>query len=154
MKYVKVENTQAQPYSLRQLRKDNPNTSFPADIPESLLAEYNVYPVTTEEKPVFDSYTQYLTENAPQEIEGVWTVTWTVNDFTQQEINDRVDGEVSSLTDRTNIDTALAYLVSDIWYVLNTGNVPGGADSNMTIQEARQAVKSRLKSHLQTLKGL
>lgn len=156
MEYLKTDGAGGvlkYPYRLSDLKSENPAVSFPRDIPENTLADYNVFPVTVEAKPAFDGYTQYLTKNPPQDIGGVWTVTWTVNDYTQQEIDDRVAGEVSGLTDRTTIDTALAMLVADIWRSLNTGVVPN-QNPTMTEQEARDAVKQRLESHLRTLKGL
>jgi hypothetical protein len=45
--YVKATNGSLDqyPYTVAQLRRDNPNTSFPKRIPEATLASWNVYPV-------------------------------------------------------------------------------------------------------------
>ena len=46
--YVKTTNgnVDTYPYNVGQLRRDNPNTSFPKRIPDEMLAEWGVYPVT------------------------------------------------------------------------------------------------------------
>ncbi len=41
--YIKLQNNEIKPYSLFQLRKDNPNTSFPKSIPLEILESYDVY---------------------------------------------------------------------------------------------------------------
>ena len=44
--YVKANNGVAEiyPYSIGLLRKDNPNTSFPKNPSDELLAEWGVFP--------------------------------------------------------------------------------------------------------------
>ena len=59
--YVKVTNGFAEIYSIGKLRKDNPNTSFPKHPTEALLADWNVFPYTDAEVPVYDTKLQYLT---------------------------------------------------------------------------------------------
>ena len=39
------------PYSISKLKSDNPNTSFPSEITDSLLQSYKVYPVSNEARP-------------------------------------------------------------------------------------------------------
>ena len=45
--YVRATNgnLDTYPYNVGQLRRDNPNVSFPKQIPEETLAEFNIYPV-------------------------------------------------------------------------------------------------------------
>ena len=75
---IQAINETAIKYSIEQLKIDNPNVSFPAHIPESLLAEYNCFNAIATEKPTYDK----VLENRPQYtfklIEGVWTQVWTV----------------------------------------------------------------------------
>jgi len=54
--YVKVTNGQPTqfPYTVGQLRRDNPRTSFPKVIPEELLRNYGVHPVEEGKKPEHD----------------------------------------------------------------------------------------------------
>jgi hypothetical protein len=46
--YVRIENDAVVefPYRISKLKQDNPNTSFPASIPEATLNSYGVYTVT------------------------------------------------------------------------------------------------------------
>jgi hypothetical protein len=59
--FVKLTNGQPDqfPYTVGQLRRDNPQTSFPKDIPIETLQEYGVFPVV-EIVPDFDTKLQYL----------------------------------------------------------------------------------------------
>lgn len=77
--YIKLNNGQIEkyPYSVSQLKADNPDTSFPKDIPDSLLAEWNVYPVKGALMPNYD-YTKKLIEKQPDLINSEWTQVWEV----------------------------------------------------------------------------
>jgi len=73
------------PYSIGDLRRDNPQTSFPAQPTNALLAEYGVFPVTRTDIPAVD-YTQAVTEADPQLVNGGWVQAWIVTDRTAEEI--------------------------------------------------------------------
>jgi hypothetical protein len=77
------------PYSIGQLRKDNPQVSFPKNPADSLLASYGVYCVTRTERPEHDNITQNLTEGTPEQVEGVWTQVWVVTPASPEEIEQR-----------------------------------------------------------------
>lgn len=74
------------PYTIKQLRRDNPQVSFPDQMPEALLAEYGVYPVQTVPAPRYDSLVQVCAELPPAEVDGVWTQQWGVRDKTAEEL--------------------------------------------------------------------
>jgi hypothetical protein len=63
--YIKLTNGEIEqfPYTLGNFRRDNPHTSFPKQIGNSLLARENIYPVTTEAHPEFNSMVQSLVRN-------------------------------------------------------------------------------------------
>jgi len=84
------------PYSIGQLRKDNPQVSFPKNPTDTLLASYNVFPVTATERPVYDTITQNLTEGTPSRTEGVWTQVWVVSEATPDEVTQRTSDLASS----------------------------------------------------------
>ncbi len=85
MLYVKVSNGSVQfPYTIGQLRKDNPNTSFPAYITEATLANYSVFPVTEVAAPVVDPLTQRHEQTTPAQVDGKWTQAWQVIDLPEE----------------------------------------------------------------------
>lgn len=79
--YVKVTDGVAQKYSLQALHRANPNVSFPSKPSEALLAEYGVYLLVEGPKPSTD----IVQTGSIQQINGVWTQTYTGRDFTPEE---------------------------------------------------------------------
>jgi hypothetical protein len=75
--FVKITNGQVDqyPYTVGDLRKANPNVSFPRNIPTETLAQFGVYPVTTAPAPEFNARTHRLVTQQPTLVDGVWTVT-------------------------------------------------------------------------------
>lgn len=85
--YIKLTNGTPTTYTIGQLRKDNPNTSFPKNIPDSLLAEFGVFPVTVAEMPTYTERTQTITQNeTATQVNGAWVYGWTVVDKTAEEV--------------------------------------------------------------------
>jgi hypothetical protein len=87
--HIKLTNGQPEKYTIGQLRRDNPQVSFPKSIPDETLAEYDVYPLTATERPSYDPITQNLTEGTPALVDGVWTQVWEISDATAEEIAQR-----------------------------------------------------------------
>ena len=77
---------QTYPYSFFQLMQDNPQTSFPKNPTDELLASYNVFPVTQTDRPTYDSATHRIEEVAPSLLAGSWTQVWSVIALTADEI--------------------------------------------------------------------
>ena len=92
MEYIKINNGSVEiyPYSISQLRKDNPNVSFSKEPSESLLAEWDVYAVTVVQKPIYDSKTQSVKQDVPQKVNGTWVVAWLVENKPQQEAENNI----------------------------------------------------------------
>lgn len=85
---VKVTNgsVDTYPYNVGQLRRDNPNTSFPKQIPSEMLESYGVYTVVFTDMPSIDDRTQKTEQEAtPTLVDGSWTVGWTTTDKTAEE---------------------------------------------------------------------
>ena len=87
--HIKLTNGQPETYTIGQLRRDNPQVSFPKSIPDATLAEYDVYPLTATERPSYDPITQNLTEGTPALVDGVWTQVWEISEATPEEIGER-----------------------------------------------------------------
>lgn len=73
------------PYSPHQLRRDNPGTSFPRQIPDALAAEFGVFPVTVADKPAHTPAQVAERDAAPTPTGGAWVLGWTVRDMTAEE---------------------------------------------------------------------
>lgn len=87
--YVKIENGAVSqfPYSVPRLRRDNPETSFPANPSEELLNSHGVYQVFHGDMPSVDVRTQKVNRSdEPSLINGQWTLTYTAADRTAEEI--------------------------------------------------------------------
>jgi hypothetical protein len=69
------------PYSIRQLRIDNPDTSFPESPSDELLAKWGVFPVITLTSPEYDAAMQYVVSADPVFIAGQWVQQWEVVDL-------------------------------------------------------------------------
>jgi len=82
--FVKVTNGNAVKYTLGLLRRENPNVSFPKEIPEETLTEYGVYPCNDTPQPSYNTVTQTLSETYTQS-NGAWYRTWTINDKPAEE---------------------------------------------------------------------
>jgi hypothetical protein len=89
------------PYSLAELRSDNPYTSFPKNPTNSELGGWNVYPVQSTSRPVAD-HTQNVTENDPILVNGVWTQSWSVTAASEDEINQRTSSEAENVRYQRN----------------------------------------------------
>jgi hypothetical protein len=84
MKYVKITNGVAAPYTVAQLKKDNPLTSFPKDAATSMLANWAVYPLTDERpSPASGEAVDTL---AIENIGGAWTQVYAVRPMTAEEV--------------------------------------------------------------------
>jgi hypothetical protein len=93
------------PYSIGALRRDNPNTSFPKNPPDELLAEWGVFPVEPVE-PSLDPATQSANRLDPVFTDGKWVDTWDVYTVDQEEIDRRAEAKGAEV--RTERDKLLS----------------------------------------------
>lgn len=126
--FVKITNGQvaAYPYTVGQLRRDNPNTSFPKNVPEATMAAFGMFPVGYEAAPDHDPMTHRIEHsNLPVLKDGKWVLTKTVVALTAEQIADRdaakakevrnrrnellAETDYLALTDNTLSDTTKAY---------------------------------------------
>lgn len=75
--FVKITNGKVTqyPYTAGDLRRDNPNVSFPKNIPNGVFARYGVYPVGYQAAPEYDPMTHLLSHSylPEREITGYYT---------------------------------------------------------------------------------
>jgi len=71
---------QSYPYSVQQLKADNPTVSYPRNMDDEALATHDVYPVELLEAPAIDAETEVVEKNAAPLFNGVgWQLGWTVS---------------------------------------------------------------------------
>lgn len=88
MRYARIVGgaVAAYPYSLIDLRRDFPDTSFPRVPTDELLASYGVLPVAETAKPEpSDPILKTVTEGTPVLVGGTWTQTWQEVDASPEE---------------------------------------------------------------------
>lgn len=90
------------PYSIGNLRRDNPNTSFPRNPSDELLAEWNVFPVVKQDPPTFDAATQDLNETNPTLSSNQWLQTWSVTAASSDEIAQRTTDKQADVRAQRN----------------------------------------------------
>jgi hypothetical protein len=73
------------PYSLQQLRTDEPSRSFSSSPSERELAHYGVFRVVPQEQPEFDPAVEKVQEVAPVETDGQWLQQWELIELTPEE---------------------------------------------------------------------
>ena len=96
------------PYSIGNLRRDNPNTSFPRNPSDELLAQWNVFPVVKQDPPAFSAATQDLNQANPILTNDQWLQTWSVTAASSDEIAQRTTDqkvEVRAQRDRLIAET-------------------------------------------------
>jgi len=84
--YIKLTNGKPEAYFIDQLRQDNPQVSFPKDIPADTLAGYSVFPVTPAEPPAHTE-TQVVEAAGYLQLEdGTWKQAWRVRPMSSEEL--------------------------------------------------------------------
>lgn len=73
--FIKLTNSVPKNYTLGQLSRDNPQTSFPRNIPDNVLEELGVYRVLEVATPEINYSTHTNTQDI-QLVDGVWTQVW------------------------------------------------------------------------------
>lgn len=117
---VKILNgaVETYPYSVRQLRSDNPNVSFPKNIPQNILSDYGVERVNII-TPVYDHLVQTVNyPEIPTLVESNWVLSGTAVNLSEANAEENVRAERDrllletdeyALSDRTMTSEMTAY---------------------------------------------
>lgn len=73
------------PYSLQQLRTDEPSRSFSSAPSDAELAHYGVFRVAAQPQPEHDPSTHRVVEAQPVEVDGQWLQQWELVELTEAE---------------------------------------------------------------------
>ena len=92
------------PYGVSDLRRDNPNVSFPKNISDEVFAKFGAERVFFSTRPEF-TYAQELKEGTPI-FDERWTQTWIVVDLAEEEVAGRTNQKADEV--RADRDSKLA----------------------------------------------
>lgn len=89
--FVKVKHNKVEryPYTTGQLRRDNPNVSFPRKIPEGVMRRYGMYPVTMGEVPEYNTLTQKI-------VKAIRPTRNVIRLMTEEDATDPITNEVNA----------------------------------------------------------
>jgi len=105
--YLKVSgSTITYPYSVYDLKTENPNTSFPTTIPDSLLEEFGVYKVELKDSGYDSDDTKDVVEVTPTLSGSVYVQTYQITDADSETIEKRK--EIKWVEVRTKRNTLLS----------------------------------------------
>lgn len=103
--YAKLHNgvVEKYPYTIGDLRKDNPNTSFSRVISNEVLAEFGVVTVVVTGHPEVD-HTKTVTEGMPVFNNNLarWEQNWIVADASSEELAQRTDEKATQIRAERN----------------------------------------------------
>lgn len=90
------------PATLATLKKRHPGVSFPRSFDDFACAEYGVVSVLDNGTPSFNSFTHKLESTAIEQINGVWTKTYTVVELTNEETTEQTNAVASKQRAKRN----------------------------------------------------
>jgi hypothetical protein len=90
------------PYSIGALRRDNPNTSYPRNPSDAVLADWNVFPVVEQSPPEYNPANQNLNQLNPALVHGQWLQTWQVTAASAEEIAERLQDKEAEVRQQRN----------------------------------------------------
>lgn len=86
-----INNNITYPYSLKNLREEYPNISFPSEPSEQMIIEWDMYEVRNTPKPT--DYTKNIIEGTPILVDDVYYQNWIQTDASQSEIDLRLSAK-------------------------------------------------------------
>lgn len=145
MNYCKVSGGVATKYTLNQLKRDNPDISFPQKLfdgsvdPTTLankLARFQIEPYTVPALPSYDEKLEHVVEGAILKNTGKWVQKWIVVPLTTAELN-RLTAEKT--IDQVRSDNTLKALLR-----MGPEGIESYIDSNSTSLASSNAIMKKL----------
>lgn len=102
MEYIKI-STNEYPITMQDIKREHPNTSFPADINifSDCIVDFGYAPVFPVEPPVVD-YTKNIIKGNPIKTETRYEQTWVVVNASEEEIKERTENKVIEIKKKRN----------------------------------------------------
>jgi hypothetical protein len=105
--YAKInqnDEIQTYPYSLTQLRADNPRTAFSANLSAEELAAFGIVEVEPNPMPAFDALTARVEEASPILVGETWWQDWRIVDLSVEEAAASLATEKARLREAINAE--------------------------------------------------
>lgn len=122
MNILKIENGAPKYYSVGQLKRDNPNVSFPKVLSSDLLAEYDCHKYTVALKPEYNPSTQSL-RPVFEQVDGQWQRSFQIVDLPLEDAKIALKEKVTSdrwIKEQGGVEWM--DLNSDTWRLNTDGN--------------------------------
>lgn len=88
--YLKLENGNIRyPYTIGELKSENPNTSFPMVLTNEVLESFDIYYVEPTE--YIDDYTKNIEEGTPILSDTSYIQVWNIIDASEEEISAKLE---------------------------------------------------------------
>lgn len=139
--YALIENgvVVQYPYSMTDLRKDNPNTSFADTASNETLEEFGMYVVYNTTPPPCTNL-QYLEEGTPVFNDNQWQQVWIVVDKTPEQIAQEEDA-----AKQANKQQAASLLTATDWTTIPDVSDPALSDPYLTNAAEFAAYRSQIR---------
>lgn len=122
------------PYTLEELRQDNPQTSFPLVMTAEELAEWGVFAVEEQTPPAFNEQTESVEVAAPALVSGVWVRQQTVVAAEPDEVERRTVNQAALIRTERNLRLA----ATDYSQLADS---PMGEHEQIALTDYRQALR-------------
>lgn len=107
--YIKLTNGQPEMYSIGQLRRDNPQTSFPKVPTTELLAQWNVFPVKKLAHPSYNPQTHYLKQSVVYQVGNDWQIHYSAEPLPKLQVEQTMRAERDRLLAESDWVVAKSY---------------------------------------------
>lgn len=84
--FIKVTNGVPEDYTIAQLRREHPSTSFPSDLSNDTLAAYGIFRVKRTIEPNYNKLTQTVQSVAPVLVNGEWVQRWEIVNLSNEKL--------------------------------------------------------------------
>jgi hypothetical protein len=106
---IKLTNGTPETYTILQLRRDNPNVSFPKDIPAETLESFGVYTVKELPRPEYNPETHYLKSSDFYQVDGVWQMHYYAEPLPQSRVELTMRNKRDKLLSESDWVVAVSY---------------------------------------------
>ena len=103
-------NVVSYPYTLTDLKLDNPGISFPKTITDELAETFNVFAVQPSAAPAYSNQTQSIQQINPTFDGSVWREAWETIELSAEDIASRTESQAASVREER-----VALLIASDW---------------------------------------